>query len=402
MEPLSNCWRAMKVVVGSPAALAGYPEILSVGECVSGAAVHGGGVCVNAVENSIARRGMLWMIPCMKAFGIRECVAVERGDCFVEFSTPMPDPGPQDVLVRVKAVGVNPVDTKVRKMTSGPLDPPRILGWDASGEIIAVGSAVTGFRRGDAVYYAGDITRPGCNAPFQCVDSRLIARKPQRLSFEEAAAMPLTTLTAWEGFERMHLAEGKCLLILGAAGGVGSIAIQLAKQTGCFVIATASRAETRQWCLDLGADAVIDHRGDILSQCRERGFAQVDAIANFVDTDGYWDLMGELIAPFGELFLIVEPKTPLRVGDPLKAKCVSLHWEFMFARAKFQTPDMAHQGEILQQAAELFDAGVLRHTMTTHLGSLSVASLREAHALLESGRAVGKIVMSVNHEGHED
>lgn len=338
----------------------------------------------------------------MKAFGIREWLPVEREDSFLAFDAPVPEPGPHDVLVKVKAVAVNPVDTKVRKMTGTVLDQPRILGWDASGEIIDVGPAVTGFQRGDAIYYAGDITRPGCNAAFQCVDSRLIARKPQRLSFEEAAAMPLTTLTAWEGFERMHLAEGKSLLILGAAGGVGSIAIQLAKQTGCFIIATASRPETRQWCLDLGADAVIDHRGDILAQCRELGFSHVDAIANFVDTDGYWDLMGELIAPFGELFLIVEPKIPLRVGDPLKAKCVSVIWEFMFARAKFRTPDMSHQGEILHQAAELFDAGVLRHTMTSHLGSLSVATLREAHALLEAGRAVGKIVMSVNHEGHED
>lgn len=342
------------------------------------------------------------MINRMKAFGIREWLPVEREDCFVSFDAPMPEPGPQDVLVRVKAVAVNPVDTKVRKMTSGVLASPRILGWDASGEIIEVGSAVTGFRPGDAVYYAGDVTRPGCQAAFQCVDARLIAPKPQRLSFEEAAAMPLTTITAWEGFERMHLGAGKTLLILGGAGGVGSIAIQLAKQTGVTIIATASRPETHQWCLDLGADAVIDHRADIIDQCRELGFAHVDAIANFVDTDGYWDLMGELIAPFGELFLIVEPKTPLHVGDPLKAKCVSIIWEFMFARAKFQTPDMAHQGEILRQAAELFDAGVLRHTMTTHLGTLSTSTLREAHGLLESGRCIGKLVMSVDHRDDED
>lgn len=339
---------------------------------------------------------------CMKAFGIVESISVEKEDCFVSFSHPIPEMLPTDVLVKVRAVGVNPVDTKVRKMTSGVLEIPRILGWDASGEIIDVGSAVMGFKAGDAVFYAGDITRPGCNAEYQCIDFRLIAHKPQRLSFEEAAAMPLTTLTAWEGFERMHLAEGKMLLIIGAAGGVGSIAIQLAKQSGCYVIATASRPETQQWCLDLGADAVIDHRGDILAQCRELGFDQVDAIANFVDTDGYWDIMGELIAPFGELFLIVEPKIALRVGDPLKAKCVSIIWEFMFARAKFQTSDMAHQGEILQQASELLDAGVLRHTMTTHLGILSVATLREAHGLLESGRSVGKIVMSVDHGADEN
>lgn len=334
----------------------------------------------------------------MNAFGIVDSVPVERLDCFVSFSTPTPEMRPTDVLIRVKAVGVNPVDTKVRKMTCGILDTPRILGWDASGEVMDIGSAVTGFQKGDAVYYAGDITRPGCNAEFQCVDYRLIARKPQTLSFEEAAAMPLTTLTAWEGFERMHLAEGKTLLIIGAAGGVGSVAIQLAKQSGVYVIATASRPETRQWCLDLGADAVIDHRSDMIAQCQDLGFQQVDAIANFVDTDGYWDTMIELIAPFGEMFLIVEPKIALRIGDPIKAKCVSIIWEFMFARAKFQTPDMAHQGGILQQAAELFDAGILRHTMTTYLGALSVASLREAHGLLESGRSIGKIALSVNHD----
>jgi NADPH:quinone reductase len=338
----------------------------------------------------------------MQAFGIKEYLPSSAADCFMEFDAAMPQPLAADVLVKVRAVAVNPVDTKMRKMQMQPLDAPRILGWDASGEVVAVGDDVSQFRVGDRVYYAGDITRPGCNATFQCVDARLIAHKPQRMSYEEAAAMPLTTLTAWEGFERMNLCEGKSLLILGAAGGVGSIAIQLAKCSGCHVIATASRAETRQWCLDLGADAVIDHHGDIPAQCAVLGLPQVDAIANFVDTDGYWDMMGQLIAPYGEFFLIVEPKTALRLGDPLKAKCVSIHWEFMFARAKFQTPDMAHQGEILRQAAEWFDAGILRPTMTTHLGDMSVETLREAHALLESGRSVGKIVMSVNHQHDEN
>lgn len=336
----------------------------------------------------------------MIAFGIREFLPVGDRDCFAAFSCTIPQPLPGDVLVKVKAVAVNPVDTKVRAMQVQALDIPRILGWDASGEVVAVGEKVTQFRIGDAVYYAGDITRPGCNAPYQCVDARLVAHKPQRLSFEEAAAMPLTTLTAWEGFERMNLEAGKVLLILGAAGGVGSIAIQLAKQAGCFVIATASRAETRQWCLDLGADAVIDHHGDIIEQCRVLGYPQVDAIANFVNTDVYWEMMGELIAPFGAFLLIVEPKTTLRLGDPLKAKCVSIHWEFMFCRAKFQTPDMARQGEILQQLAEWIDAGVIRHTMTTYLGEMSCETLRQAHELLESGGTVGKIVMSVSN--HED
>ena len=338
----------------------------------------------------------------MIAFGIREFLPVADENCFTSFSAPMPEPLQGDLLVKVKAVGVNPVDTKVRAMQTQKLETPRILGWDASGEVVAVGSAVTGFQVGDAVYYAGDITRPGCNAAYQCIDARLVARKPQRMSFEEAAAMPLTTLTAWEGFERMNLQPGKSLLILGAAGGVGSIAIQLAKQAGCFVIATASRAETTQWCLDLGADAVIDHKDDIIAQCAALGYPQVDAIANFVNTEAYWEMMGELIAPLGDILLIVEPRELLRLGDPLKAKCVSIHWEFMFARSKFQTSDMARQGEILQQLAEWIDTGIIRSTMTTHLGELSCESLREAHRLLESGRTVGKIVMSVSNHDHED
>ena len=334
----------------------------------------------------------------MKAYGIRQSLAVTHPDCFECFDSSLPEPEPLDVLVKVRAVAVNPVDTKVRRMQITALDTPRILGWDASGEVVAVGSDVSGFRIGDAVYYAGDLTKPGCNAHFQCVDSRLIALKPQRLSFEEAAAMPLTTLTAWEGFERIQLHRGKSLLILGAAGGVGSIAIQLARQSGCFVIASASRKESAQWCRDLGADAVIDHHGDIREQCRALGFSQIDVIANFVDTSSYWELMAELIAPFGEYLLIVEPSAPLPLGDPLKAKCVSIHWEFMFARAKFQTADLAHQGEILKQAAEWFDAGILRHTMSTYLGDLSVENLRKAHELLESGKTIGKIAMSVS--GH--
>lgn len=338
----------------------------------------------------------------MIAYGILEFLPLSDPNCFTAFSCSIPEPLPGDVLVKVKAVAVNPVDTKVRAMQAQPLAAPRILGWDACGVVVAVGSDVTDFHVGDVVFYAGDITRPGCNAGYQCVDARLIARKPQRVSFEEAAAMPLTTLTAWEGFERMALQPRKSLLILGGAGGVGSIAIQLAKQAGCYVIATASRPESTQWCHDLGADAVIDHRGDLLAQCAAHGYPQVDAIANFVNTEAYWQVMGELIAPLGNILLIVEPRETLRLGDPLKAKCVSIHWEFMFARAKFQTPDMARQGEILRQLSEWMDAGVIRHTATQYLGELSCETLREAHGLLESGRTVGKIVMSVSGGEHED
>ena len=312
-------------------------------------------------------------------------------------------PGPRDLLVRVRAVAVNPVDAKVRAMQMSPVEPPRILGWDAAGVVEAVGSEVRSFRVGDAVYYAGDITRPGCNAEFQCVDERIVGPKPQSLTFSQAASLPLTALTAWEGlFDRMRVKSGQTLLIIGGAGGVGSIAIQLAKHEGLTVIATASRSESAAWCREMGADLVIDHSKDLLEQCRSAGHASVDNIANFVNTEAYWDLMAELIAPQGSLLLIVEPRTPLRLGDPLKAKCVSIHWEFMFARARFQTADMARQGEILEQLSAWVDQGIIRHSMTGHGGSVSVETLRKAHALMESGTAVGKWVLSLAEDRDEN
>jgi NADPH2:quinone reductase len=334
----------------------------------------------------------------MIAYGVTQFYPVTDEKCFVSFETAIPSPGPHDVLVKVHAIAVNPVDTKVRAMQKTPLDEPKILGWDASGEVVALGSEVTRFRIGDPVYYAGDITRPGCNAQYQCVDERIVGRKPQRLTHEEAASLPLTTLTAWEGMiDRMKVESGKTILIIGGAGGVGSVAIQLAKQAGLTVIATASRPETIEWCERMGADHVINHHENLLDQCAALGFAQVDYIANFVNTDLYWQVMSELIAPQGSLLLIVEPREALRIGDPLKAKCVSIHWEFMFARAKFQTHDLARQGEILNQLASSVDAGIIQHTATAHHGVLSPESLCEVHGILEKGQAIGKMVLTVSH-----
>lgn len=330
----------------------------------------------------------------VKAYGIFEARSTDEVDCFEWCDLPTPEPGQGEILVKLHAIAVNPVDTKVRRATVERRQQPLVLGWDASGEVMAVGQGVENFRIGDAVYYAGELGKAGCYATHQCVDARIVAHRPQSLSYAEAAAMPLTTLTAWEGMERMRLAAGKTMLIIGAAGGVGSIAIQLAKRAGVHVTATASREESRQWCLRMGADEVIAPR-DLLHQSRALGRQYYDFIANFVDTDGYWSEMVELIAPLGEMLLIVEPKRDLPLGDPLKAKCVSIHWEFMFGRTRFQTSDMAHQGEILQQAAALFDDGVLRTTLHTHGGEMNAETLRQAHALLESGRAIGKIVLTV-------
>jgi NADPH2:quinone reductase len=339
----------------------------------------------------------------MIAYGISDAKGVGEEDCFICFETAQPVPGPRDLLVRIRAVAVNPVDAKVRAMQTSPVEPPRILGWDAAGVVEAVGSEVISFRAGDAVYYAGDITRPGCNAEFQCVDERIVGAKPQSLTFPQAASLPLTALTAWEGlFDRMRVKSGQTLLIIGGAGGVGSIAIQLAKQAGLTVIATASRPESAAWCREMGADLVIDHSKDLLDQCQSVGHASVDNIANFFNTEAYWDVMSELIAPQGSLLLIVEPRTPLRLGDPLKAKCISIHWEFMFARAKFQTADMSRQGEILGQLSAWVDQGVIRHSMMGHGGSMSVETLRNAHELMESSTAVGKLVLSLGEDRDEN
>ena len=326
----------------------------------------------------------------MNVYGVRYFREVTADDCFIKEELPTPTPGPRDVLVQIRAIAINPVDTKVRAMQHTWQDPVKILGWDASGVITAIGKDVLGFQIGDEVYYAGDISRPGCYAEFQCVDHRIIAHKPKSLSFAEAASLPLTALTAWEGLhDRMRVSSGKSLLIIGGAGGVGSIAIQLAKLAGLHVTATASRKESADWCRRLGADAVIDHSENMVASM------SFDYIANFVNTEAYWDKMGEWIAPQGSMLLIVEPRHELRLGDPLKAKCVSIHWEFMFARSRYQTSDIHRQGEILRDLAALVDAGKIQHTMHQPAGIASTRSLAEAHGLIESGKALGKIVLTM-------
>ncbi|NYZ63617.1 zinc-binding alcohol dehydrogenase family protein [Luteimonas deserti] len=336
----------------------------------------------------------------MKAVALTRYLPIDDPESLLDVELPLPEPGPSDLRVRVEAVSVNPVDTKVRAPKAQVESTPRILGYDAAGVIDAVGAEVTGFSVGDAVYYAGDITRPGSNAQFQLVDARIAARKPASLDFAAAAALPLTALTAWELlFERMPYSiegggAGRSLLVIAGAGGVGSIAIQLAKLAGFTVIATASREETAAWCRALGADHVVDHRRDLAPQLQALGVEAVDAALNFADTDRYWDVLGELLAPLGHVGLIVEPAGALKIGDPYKSKCIGIHWEFMFARARFKTADMAQQGRILARVAELVDAGALRGTLTDTLSPISAATLRDAHRRLESGRTIGKLAVS--------
>jgi len=336
----------------------------------------------------------------MKAVGLTRYLPISDPQSLVDVELPKPVATGHDLLVRVEAVSVNPVDTKVRSPKPQAEAQPKILGYDAAGVVEAAGDAVTLFNPGDAVYYAGDITRSGSNAQFQLVDERIVGRKPESLDFAAAAALPLTSLTAWELlFQRMRIDpnghdRGKSLLIFAGAGGVGSMAIQFAKRAGLTVIATASRPQTVEWCRALGADHVIDHRQPLADSLKSIGFGNVDFIANLVDTDGYWQQMSELIAPQGRIGLIVEPKKELRIGDPLKFKSVSIHWEMMFTRAAARTADMAEQHRILGEVADLIDHGKLRGTLQKTLSPINAANLREAHHLIESGTTIGKIALA--------
>ncbi|MBS0971962.1 zinc-binding alcohol dehydrogenase family protein [Serratia rubidaea] len=311
-----------------------------------------------------------------------------------ETDLPKPQPGPRDLLVKIRAISVNPVDTKVRN--GAPTDEPRILGWDAVGEVEAVGAEVSLFQPGDEVFYAGSIVRPGSYAEYSLVDERIAGRKPQSLSDADAAALPLTSLTAWELlFDRLEVKpdEDAALLIVGAGGGVGSIMTQLARKlTGLTVIGTASRPETAKWVKSLGAHHVIDHSRPLADELKKIGIEQVRYVASLTHTDQHFDQIVEVLAPQGRMGVIDDPQV-LDVM-PLKRKAISLHWELMFTRAIFQTVDMQRQHDILQHVSRLIDDGTLRSTLGDHYGPITADNLRKAHALIESGKARGKIVLA--------
>lgn len=336
----------------------------------------------------------------MKAIGARQYLPVSDPLCLVEFETAKPTPGPLDLLVKICAVGVNPVDTKVRKLIGdGPLDAPKILGWDAAGTVEAVGPLVTDFSPGDEVFYAGDVTRPGSNAEYQLVDQRIAGKMPASLSHAQAAALPLVSITAWELlFERMGVDPdgkdaGKHLLIINGAGGVGSAMIPLARRAGLIVHATASREETRQWCAKLGADHILNHREPLRPQAEEAGVTEYPFIANLFDTESYWEVTADLLSPLGALGLIVENQHPIQIGNPFRLKSPRIVWEYMFSRSKFQTEDMKRQGEILNTIAALVDAGEFPDLAVRIFDSITPENLREAHAAMESGTAIGKWVL---------
>jgi len=334
----------------------------------------------------------------MKAIGYYQSLPIENPESLQDIELPAPVPGARDLLVRVKAVSVNPVDTKVRKNAAPEAGQAKVLGWDAVGTVEAVGAGVKKFKVGDRVYYSGSIIRPGTNAELHAVDERIAALAPKSLDDAQAAALPLTTITAYELlFDRLRVpkggGEGQTLLVTGGAGGVGSILIQLARQlTKLRVVATASRAETRAWCLELGAHAVIDHSKPLAAELKAAGIGEVDMVASLTQTDQHYAQIIESLKPQGQLAVIDDMK--VLDAMPLKTKCISLHWEMMFARSRFETPDIAEQGALLAEVAALVDAGRIRTTANASFGTINAANLRRAHALIESGKAQGKVVLA--------
>ncbi|WPC04465.1 zinc-binding alcohol dehydrogenase family protein [Pseudomonas benzenivorans] len=335
----------------------------------------------------------------MKAIAYYQSLPAEQTESLQDVRLPEPKPGPHDLLVEVRAISVNPVDTKIRSHVAPQDGEAKVLGWDASGVVRAVGREVTLFQPGERVFYAGAIDRAGANSELHLVDERIVGHMPKSLGFAEAAALPLTAITAWELlFERLQIVEGKAdlgqsLLIVGAAGGVGSILTQLARRlTGLTVIGTASRPETQAWVRELGAHHVIDHSKPLSEELARIGVPQVSHVASLTHTDQHYAQLVEVLAPQGRLALIDDPAQPLDIM-PLKRKSLSLHWELMFTRSLFQTLDMIEQHRLLERVAELIDAGVLKTTLGEHFGRIDAANLRRAHVLLESGKARGKIVL---------
>lgn len=334
----------------------------------------------------------------MKAIGYQTPGAITRPDALQDIDLPRPQAGGHDLLVEVAAVSVNPVDTKVRRSATPEAGQWKVLGWDAVGRVVEMGDQVQGFALGDAVYYAGSIIRPGANSQFHLVDSRIAAQKPASLTDAEAAALPLTAITAWEMlFDRLDVRRpvpgaAPAVLVIGGAGGVGSIAIQLLRAlTDLTVIATASRPETQDWVRELGAHHVIDHSQPLAPQVAALGIGAPGFVFSTTQTDRHVQDIAEVIAPQGRFGLIDDPEGLSIMG--FKRKAVSIHWELMFTRAIFGTPDMAEQGRLLAEVARLVDAGRIRSTLTQSLTPINAANLMQAHALIETGTARGKIVL---------
>ena len=336
----------------------------------------------------------------MKAVGLYQYLPIEDEQSLVDVEIDKPVATGKDVLVAVKSIAVNPVDTKVRAPNDRVEKSPRILGWDAAGDVIAVGDQVEHYQVGDQVYYAGDITRQGSYSEYQLVDERIIGHMPIGTDYANAAAIPLTGITAWEAlFDRLGISSagedtGKTVLIIGGAGGVGSMAIQLASKVAKLnVVATASRDESRDWCLKLGASFIINHRHSLVKELALQDIQQVDYILCLNNTDQYWEVMAEIIAPQGGICSIVETNAPVEL-NLLKSKAATFSWEFMFTRSMYQTPDMIEQKKLLNAIAELINQDQLCTTVKEVLRPINAKNLRKAHAMIEQGSTIGKIVLT--------
>jgi zinc-binding alcohol dehydrogenase family protein len=331
----------------------------------------------------------------MKAIVSKGGSEAKSPNAFFLEEQPIPEPGIQDLLVRIIAIGMNPVDTKVRQRS----EEDKVLGWDAYGVVEKTGEDVTGFQAGDKVFYAGDITRQGCNSEYHLVDQRIAALAPKKLSLEDAAAMPLTSITAWEGlFERLEFVPeaganaGKSILIIGGPGGVGSVAIQLACWAGLKVFATASRTETVDWCKNLGADIILNHRNNLYEELKATGTDSVDAIFCTTHMEMHWKAMAECIRPQGRIVLIDDPVNSLDI-TVFKSKSVAISWEFMYTRSMYETDDMSEQGKLLSAVAGLLDKGSLVTTRQKTFNGFSVENIQEMHIKQESGKMMGKQVL---------
>ncbi|WP_378184961.1 zinc-binding alcohol dehydrogenase family protein [Aquimarina sp. W85] len=335
----------------------------------------------------------------MKAIGFKTSLPITEEESFIAFETEKPIPTGYDLLIKIAAISVNPVDFKVRQNAAKDtqLSTPKIIGWDAVGTVEAVGDKTSKFTVGDQVFYAGDLTRDGSNAEYQLVDERIVGRKPKNLSMAEAAAIPLTGLTAWESlFDRIKIHptthSTKSVLILAGAGGVGSIAIQLAKKVaGLTVIATASRKESKSWCTKMGADFVVNHY-NLKEELAAIGHKEVDYVLDFVNINSYWDTIIECSKPQGHIVSITGSDAPINLSL-LKNKSITFSFEFMYTRSMFTTNDIERQHEILNTLAGLLEKGTLQTTLTKTYQGFTVQNLKAAHALQESGKAIGKTVI---------
>lgn len=339
----------------------------------------------------------------MKAVGYKKSLPITNPDSLQDIELPMPVGTGHDLLVKIKAIAVNPVDYKIRMRVAADDDAYKVLGWDAVGEVVATGEKVTHFKPGDEVYYAGDLNRQGCNAEYQLVDERLVGVKPKSITSSEAAALPLTSITAWELlFEHLAIKQqspesteqsDEVILVVGAAGGVGSILLQLVKSiTGAIVIATASRENSAAWVKKLGADYVVDHSKPLKPQIEKLGISQVTHIASLNSTGSYFESYIDILAPFGKIAMIDDPENQLDVMK-MKPKSISLHIEFMFARSMFNANDMDEQGRLLNRISDLIDSGYIVSTAGKKLGVINAENLKRAHEELESGKSIGKVVL---------